>query len=433
MKRSWLKAYFLASLVFLSYFWGIVTSEFRIFPHRLFENAREAFSEVRKVRKERDFRSYVFETSRRGKKVTVHDRERSVQGNTFMTLLRDGEFAAALVAPDGEEIHTWRIHYSDVWPKAPHLEYQAPDNRISIHGAVLQPNGDVFFNFEDGNFPTGGGLVKIDKCSHLLWSLAENTHHSVFSDDDGYLWVGSHVFHRNEDHKFKFIKAPYHDDYALKLSPDGKVLDRISILEALYGSDLEGLMRFRSRWVIEKNHEPLHLKDVEVLSKKFSGRFPLFKAGDILVSLRNLNTIAVLDKDSKWVKWWMSGPFSNQHDPDFLPNGHILLFDNRWHRRQDGGSRVIEVDPVSRKIVWEYHGDKEHPFYSELRGKQQHLENDNILITDSEGGRVFEATRKGAIVWEYINAADENGKVGLVTQADRLPVGFEKFLGSECR
>jgi hypothetical protein len=433
MKSSLVKVYFLVSLLFLSYFWGIVTSEFKIFPHRLFNSARDAFSELRKLRQERDFRSYIFETSRQGKKVTVYDRDLSFKGNTFMTLLKDGRFAAALVSPEGEEIHTWGINYSDVWPKAPHLEYQAPDNRISIHGAVLYPNGDVLFNFEDGNFPTGGGLVKIDKCSNLLSSLAENTHHSVFRDDNGYVWVASHVFHRKEDNGFKFIKAPYHDDYVLKLSPDGKVLDRIFILEAIYRSGLEGLMRFRNRWVIEKNHEPVHLNKVEVLSKKWADKFPFFKAGDIMISLRNINTIAVLDKDSKLVKWWMNGAFSNQHDPDFLPNGHILLFDNRWHRRTEGGSRIIEIDPVSRKIVWEYYGDDAHPFYSELRGKQQLLENDNILVTDSEGGRVFEITRKGKIVWEYLNALEEKGKVGLVTQADRVPIGFEQFVGQKCQ
>ena len=431
-KNKFFKVYFLVSLVVLSYFWGVLTIEFKIFPYPLFDRAYSSFRELRKVDKEKDVNPFIFDTKRRGRNVTIYDHALSSDGNVFMTLLKDGRFGGLLVNREGEELFRWRIGYSDVWPHAAHLEYQAPDARISIHGASLYPNGDLLFNFDDGNFPTGSGLVKIDKCSHLLWSLAENTHHSVFRDDDGYIWVTSHVFHRNDNNGFHFIKAPYHEDFVLKLSEDGKVLDRISVIETLYKSGLEGLMRFRNRWVIEKNHEPLHLNNVDILPRQWADKFPLFNAGDIMISMRNINTIAVLDKDSKLIKWWMSGAFSNQHDPDFLPNGHILVFDNRWHRRRVGGSRIIEIDPISRKIVWKYSGDRAHPFYTEIRGMQQPLPNDNVLITESEGGRAFEVTRKGKIVWEYINGLEEEGKVGVVTQADRIPVGFEQFLGQSC-
>jgi Arylsulfotransferase (ASST) len=432
MKNTLLKVYFLASLIFISYFLGMLTSKFKIFPYQVFDRAYGAFQELKKADKEKDVNPFIFDTVRKGKNVTAYNRTLSSDGNVFMTLLKDGRFGALLVTREGKEIYRWRISYSDVWPHAAHLEYQAPDSRISIHGALLYPNGDVVFNFDDGNFPTGSGLVKINKCSRVVWSLAENTHHSVFRDDDGYIWVTSHVFHRKDDNAFHFIKAPYHEDFVLKLSQDGKVLDRISIVETLYKSGLEGLMRFRNRWVIEKNHEPLHLNNVEVLPRRWSDKFPLFKAGDIMISMRNINTIAVLDKHSKLVKWWLSGLFSNQHDPDFLPNGHILVFDNRWHRRNAGGSRVIEVDPISRKIVWEYSGDAAHPFYTEIRGMEQPLPNGNMLVTESEAGRVFEVTRKGKIVWEYLNALEEEGKVGVVTEADRVPLGYEHFLGQKC-
>jgi hypothetical protein len=64
---------------------------------------------------------------------------------------------------------------------------------------------------------------------------------------------------------------------------------------------------------------------------------------------------------------------------------------------------VIEVDPETLEIHWAYVGTPERPFFSELRSAQQRLPNGNTLITESDGGRIFEVTPDREIVWEYIN------------------------------
>jgi hypothetical protein len=76
----------------------------------------------------------------------------------------------------------------------------------------------------------------------------------------------------------------------------------------------------------------------------------------------------------------MTGPFLRQHDPDFLPNGHILLFDNRkgGPGREFGFSRILEIDPATRRVVWSYVGSGQEPFYTDARGKQQPLPNGNV-------------------------------------------------------
>ena len=40
---------------------------------------------------------------------------------------------------------------------------------------------------------------------------------------------------------------------------------------------------------------------------------------------------------------------------------------------------------------------------SVLRSVQSRLTNGNTLITESDGGRLFEVTPEGEIVWEFIN------------------------------
>ena len=64
-------------------------------------------------------------------------------------------------------------------------------------------------------------------------------------------------------------------------------------------------------------------------------------------------------------------------------------------------SRVIELNPVTERIEWEYKADPPTSFYSVDRGSAQRLPNGNTLISQSNKGRVFEVTRDGQVVWEY--------------------------------
>src|SRR5689334_13365481 len=117
----------------------------------------------------------------------------------------------------------------------------------------------------------------------------------------------------------------------------------------------------------------------------------------------------------------MTGPFVGQHDPDFLPNGHILVYDNRRGGADQalGPSRLLEIDPATRGIVWSYQGSDRERFYSEGRGKVQLLPNGDLLAIEPDGGRAFEVARGSPdrIVWEYVNLV-QPGLVGVVTGAE---------------
>ena len=88
------------------------------------------------------------------------------------------------------------------------------------------------------------------------------------------------------------------------------------------------------------------------------------------------------------------------HHASLLENGNILLFDNGTSRKY---SRVLEVNPGTEKIEWEYKAPNPESFYSETRGAAQRLPNGNTLITESHKGRVFEVTPDKEIVWEFYN------------------------------
>jgi hypothetical protein len=158
-----------------------------------------------------------------------------------------------------------------------------------------------------------------------------------------------------------------------------------------------------------------HPNDVEVLSSEDAAAFPLFEAGDILYSLRDINLIMVFNPDTEVVKWYQHGPWLRQHDADFLPDGTISLFNNRMSY---GFSNIMTIDPVTRETKIVYESRSAPRFYSGILGKHQHLANGNILITQSQDGRAFEVTREGETVWEYINRYDEE-RVAVISKANR--------------
>ena len=125
---------------------------------------------------------------------------------------------------------------------------------------------------------------------------------------------------------------------------------------------------------------------------------------DLLVSFRQINTIGIIDRRSGDFSWkWGPGEISHQHHPTWLDNGRILLFDNGSHRRGPDYSRVIEVDPASNEIAWEYTGEPTLSFYSYNISSADRLPNGNTLICEGAPGRIFEVTPRKEIIWEYIN------------------------------
>ena len=184
-----------------------------------------------------------------------------------------------------------------------------------------------------------------------------------------------------------------------------------------------------------RDHDPLHTNDVEVLRQDMAAAFPQFAAGDVMLSLRNINTVLVVDGQTWRVKWKMTGPFLMQHDPDFLPNGHILLFDNRITGSKPlfGYSRILEIDPATRQVVWSYQGTDDEPFYTDSGGVQQLLPNGNVLVVETQGGRVFEVARGSSerIVWEFVNLQEEDF-IGGISGAQRVDASGLDFIGQSC-
>ena len=125
----------------------------------------------------------------------------------------------------------------------------------------------------------------------------------------------------------------------------------------------------------------------------------LYAPSNVLITLRDQDTIAIFDFEKGALVWaWGQGELLRPHDATVLADGNILVFDNRMG---EGASRIIELDPIAREIVWEYPRGDALEFYSRTRGTVQRFPNGNTLIGESNRGRAFEVSPEADVVWEY--------------------------------
>lgn len=189
------------------------------------------------------------------------------------------------------------------------------------------------------------------------------------------------------------------------------------------------------------NADILHVNDLKPVGPNhwFDAGDTRFAPNNVIFCSRNGNFTAIVSRDTGKVVWTL-GPnypklatgvafkhlprpvdqISGQHDAQIIPAGlpgagNLLLFDNQGEAgfpavplSVTGGSRVIEIDPVRKEIVWQYSAeDSGQPSWamrSTHISSARRLPNGNTFIDEGQSGRVFQVTRSGDIVWEYVNA-----------------------------
>jgi hypothetical protein len=278
----------------------------------------------------------------------------------------------------------------------------------------------------------------MDRCNRVVWWLDYPTHHSLAIDDDGNFWAGGRkrALHREETARFPGLKPPYREDTLVKISPaDGRILREISLLDAIYQASMERALFWDGQNLGELALEdPLHLNHVEPLTAALAPAFPMFAAGDLLVSLRTPSMILVIDGKTEQIKWAKVGTWFGQHDPHFRPDGRISIYDNRDLYNYDHAargvparaSRILSLDPKTGEVATVFAGSLEQPFFTDAIGQHQYQPNGNLLIAESWGGRVFELTPQGKMVWEFVNRFADD-RVGLIEWAKRYPASYADF------
>jgi hypothetical protein len=402
------------AIAFLAFVGGAFVILTKVFPYDYLNNAYEALVAV--YHQKTDYGTpyqtnlwRVARTKERG--VTINKPGKTYYGYTLYT---SGHAQKAfLISMDGKVVHQWTLPIREIWEDP--TRKPRPDGFVVWEYAYLYPNGDLLAIYVGmGDTPWGYGVVKMDKNSKVIWKYFDYVHHHLDVADDGTVYVLANDIRTKRIDEYPNLVPPRLDDYVVVLSPNGKPVKKVSILDAMLRSPY-GRMLHTTAWNIEQDF--LHTNSVEVIDRVKASKLPFASEGQVLLSLRDIDTIAVLDLEKEEVVWALQGSWHRQHDADMLPNGNILLFDNWGHYEPGGVSRVIEFDPSSSDMVWSYAGDNEHFFESAIRSGQQRLPNGNTLIIESDGGRLIEVTQENEVVWEYVNpvrAGDKNELIPVI-------------------
>jgi len=448
---DWIKnklafALFFFSCLGIAFGYGMAVVQLHWFPYDVLQDAAQAgldWSRNWKAYAETEPVKNLRPRKQDGQGVTACDETKTQPGVTFLSGVwksgDDWNLGLKLIDPASKVLHEWRADPKKIWQEFPHIDHQKgwwhDMFRTHIHGATLLPGGDVVFSFDFL------GLVRMNAYGGVIWELPQRTHHTVHPSADGSLWVPSRKWVDQKNARHLGLNPPYAEETVLQVSTDGKVLREISVLDVIYSSGYEGILfasKYEPAMRTGSDADFMHLNDVEVLEVSMAAAFPMFEAGDIMVSLRNINTVLVIDGKTEKIKWSLTNAFIRQHDPDFTKDGFITVFDNRregWDTvepKEFGGSRIVKIDPATKAVTKLYPTKSEQKFFSNILGKHQHLANGNMLLSEAEFGRALEVTPSGETVWSYINRCDET-RTAFLEQATRYPASFAEFSKSACR
>ncbi|MDP8235843.1 MAG: arylsulfotransferase family protein [Candidatus Erginobacter occultus] len=261
-------------------------------------------------------------------------------------------------------------------------------------------------------------LVRLDADSRVLWTFSGEPHHDLWITPGGEIFV---LTSREEQIPRLHPKTPILVDYVTVLDRSGKEKRAYSILKMLENSPYSFLLPAVNQIEDDQPLDILHANSIQVFDGSWAGLDPeIYREGNILLSLRNLSFVFIYDPENREIVWgWGPTNLSYQHKARLLDNGRILIFNNGQET-----SKVVEVDPLTGEIAWEFRGGEEHPFFTRLLGAAQRLSDGNTLVTESEAGTVFEVTPAGEIVWQFVNPGETGGKIAVIPEMHRYPPDY---------
>ncbi len=343
--------------------------------------------------------------------VVYVDPKRTEPGYNLVTLAQLSE--AVLIDAEGQTIRSWSMSPSRRWSHC-----------------ILTPTGDLYaLGADNANPPQPHVTAKARYLAHFNWQGELVSKHQLPVHHDVELQPDGNVLALTFDSRIipevhKTITS--RNDAISEITRRGTVVRRLSLYDALTnatdGFKLQEVAP--KKWGRSQIIDLFHANSIETMRRKeLAEKNPLFGLDNILVCIRHQDTIAMINRKSEKAIWtWGQGEISGPHDATVLDNGHILLFDNGLGR---DWSRVIELDPVTKKIVWEYKAEKPTDFYTKSRGSSQRLPNGNTLIAESEKGHAFEVTPSGDIVWDYYSPfEDASGERSTLGRIRRYPIEF---------
>lgn len=372
----------------------------------------------------------------KGSGVTINKLPANDKSLVLLSGFIDNNNEIRLIRRDGSVIHKWPVSYTKLFKDTSYLhDPPQSDWNTNLHGVVALPDGSVVFDIADV------GVVKMDRFNKVAWTIHRSTHHSVERAEGGGFWICCrHYYPKGSPSPFPPFVTPYRADTIIKVSDDGKIIKEISIPKLFYDNGLWGLLTSTGEHTpggLFWEEEIIHLNKVVELTSDIAKKYPMFQAGDLMLSLRDYNMLVVFSPKTGKIKWWKIGPYIRQHDPEFTKEGTIILFNNNVYPNYvkknafakeplsplDNKSNILSINPKTGESKIIYGGKPNQDLFSLTMGKVDETSDGGLLITEAEGGRVLQTNANGEIIWEYVNRYDEN-HVAHITEARIYPSDY---------
>lgn len=319
--------------------------------------------------------------------VSRHDAERAADG--YVLFASRGTCSADLIDTSGRREHRWSLRDCGYWSDTALL----PDGGLLVVGASAEGTAE---------HARSRFLRKLDWRSNIVWQASFPAHHDVETLADGRLLSLSSALRQVEvDGRPRSIV----DDQVVLVDAAGRTLETYSLFDLFHAAPELAqlhLPNYEIDYGGGRGADLFHANSVSWIDlPELAGTHPIYAPGNVLVSLRHQNTIAVIDRAAGRLVWaWGRGELDGQHSARILPNGNILVFDNGLGRKH---SRVVEIDPRQNRIVASLEPRDVERFYTPGGGASQRLPNGHTLVTETHKGRLMELTPSGDIVWMFLN------------------------------
>lgn len=393
---------FLFGVIFLTFSYGLIAGMWNWWPA---PQVRHLYDEARDLQRfwKNDYglepsRHLVTGYADRRTRFKVYQPNKMPGGYLIvagLTPARKALNSAVMYDMAGNEQQVWSFDYT-----------RFADDKIPVHvfvhGLQILPDGDAIFNFDAGSV-----LARMTACQKIKWDQRGHYHHAVSIDpNDGSLWT-------LRDSEFVHASSQTGEDIAsIHIVDDIMKPHQLQALLAMHTLEDPDHIKW--------GPDSFHPNHIEALSAEMAAAFPQFNTGDLLISFRSINLLAVMDPQTYNFKWWHIGPWHRQHNPHFMPDGTIMVYDNNMNFDT---SKIMTINPTTNEVKTIFAGHPQAPFYSWRRGKVQRLADDALLITESEKGRAFIVDNEGQLVWEYNNIYDET-RNGVLNKAIWVPANY---------
>jgi len=315
---------------------------------------------------------------------------------------------ALLRISDGKVLARWQPDWDEVIRQTHENKYSniTKTNVMPIHPLLL-PDGDVVFN-------TWETMARVGICeSKPKWVLGDVAHHSNELDENGNIWAPSIATGAFPDNPW--LGDQIRDDALAEISPDGKLLRKISFSKIMRENGLEAL-EFGTKG-LRIHDDPIHMNQISIAPSTTEH----WQKGDLLISTRNMSTIFLYRPSTGRIIWHQTGPWMNQHSAAFLGDHQISVFDNNVIVEQ-GINSFLTPNSINRVMVYDFKTKQVSEPYAKLleeakpisvtQGRAQILNDGGLFFEETTLGRHLRFT-KDKLLWSRVNDYDDK-RIGMV-------------------